>query len=182
MINPRNVVLSCKSHHRQVYLLPDSDFVACRHPGCNHRINSSHITRGTHPYVYWACEEQTGVVSVIPLTSQNTFVGIPSTSVIKSNERNGLSKDSLALIFQLTTINISCLKDTNGGWLKRMGGLTKKEKEAIQERLLYWIRPEDAGSDWFLSSASATDLERASLRLTPDERERLVNVLIDSLE
>lgn len=41
----------------------------------------------------------------IPLTSKDTFRGLPTAYPIKANPSNGLADNSLALVHQLTTID-----------------------------------------------------------------------------
>lgn len=58
-------------------------------------------------------------------------MGLPTTYPIKPTTQNGLHKHSYALIHQIITIDVNCLKEKDGKWKERIGQLTKKDKEKM---------------------------------------------------
>lgn len=54
------------------------------------------------------------MVSVIPLTSTIASSKFPRTMVIKHHTMNGLTDDSVALVFQVTVIDPAMIKSKRG--------------------------------------------------------------------
>ncbi len=89
-INPYRVSLRCRVGHTHIYDLDEPGEVQCQTISCTENINSSRVFRGTHPYVVWTGDEfqdESGYIatfSVIPLTSQTTSNGLPTTLLAKT--------------------------------------------------------------------------------------------------
>ncbi|MBD2513343.1 type II toxin-antitoxin system PemK/MazF family toxin, partial [Nostoc muscorum FACHB-395] len=113
-INPYRVSLRCKLGHVHIYNLDEPGEVECQ--TCTENINSSRVFRGIHPYIIWTSDQfqdESGYIAtfcVIPLTSQGTFNGLPTTYPINSTSRNGLDKSSYALVHQICTVDANCFK------------------------------------------------------------------------
>ncbi len=97
-INPYRVSLSCNFRHVHIYELNEPGEVECK--TCQDTINSSRVFRGEHPHIIWTSDEfqdQSGYIttfSAIPLTSQTTYTGLPTTLPINPTQKNGLDKKS----------------------------------------------------------------------------------------
>lgn len=90
-----------------------------------------HEQEGTRPAVILA-DTPTDVCIVIPLTSNIKALKFPYTFEIEPSYSNGLSNNSIALIFQIRAIDKSRL-------LKRLGILEKeifKELQKLTQKLL----------------------------------------------
>lgn len=111
VINPAQVCLRCKAGHIHSYELPQSGDLQCKTNSCNFTLNSSRVFRGRHPYLIWTSnpfQDESGYLAtftVIPLTSQDTFKGLPTTYPINSTARSGLDRNSLALVHQISTVD-----------------------------------------------------------------------------
>jgi mRNA interferase MazF len=147
-------------------------------------INSSRVIRGTHPYIIWMSDEvmvhslQTFVV--IPLTSKDTYIGLPTTYPIRMDSKNGLEKKSYALVHQITTIDANCLKDANGKWLGKRGVLGTDDRKEIRNRLRYSLSlSTDLSEDWFAANASQELIQNLFERLPADEQDDLLDKLIN---
>jgi mRNA-degrading endonuclease toxin of MazEF toxin-antitoxin module len=152
-------------------------------------INSSRVFRGKHPYIVWTSDEfqdestYIQTLTLIPLTSQETSKGLPTVYPINSTTTNGLDKNSFALVHQICTVDANCFKDSQGDWLKRVGQLNQADKEAIEERLKYFLNLGDnPGEDWFIKNASPELLQKVFNHL-PDEttKSMAIEKLIDDL-
>ncbi|WP_235335352.1 MULTISPECIES: hypothetical protein [Aphanizomenon] len=101
-INPYKVSLRCKLGHVHIYNLDEPGEVECQ--TCSENINSSRVFRGTHPYIIWTSDQfqdESGYIatfSVIPLTSQTTFNGLPTTYPI--NFKNIILLNRIVLEYQ----------------------------------------------------------------------------------
>ena len=186
VINPAQVCLRCKAGHIHSYELPQFGDVQCKTNSCNLTLNSSRVFRGTHPYLIWTSDpfqDESGYLAtftVIPLTSQETFKGLPTTYPINSTARNGIDKNSLALVHQISTVDANCLKDSNGNWLVRIGQLDKSDKEAIETRLKYYLgMSQDPSQDWFEQNASPELIQKVFEGLSKEERLLVIDQLID---
>lgn len=117
---------------------------------------------------------------MIPLTSQTTFLGLSVTYPITKTARNGLDKNSYALVHQICTVDGNCFKDSNGDWLKRIGQLSKDDKEEIEETLAYYLNINtDPQEDWFRDNASP-ELVKKIFDLLPEEKqEEALDHLLD---
>lgn len=188
-INPYRVSLRCKRGHVHLYQLDEPGEVTCKTSGCTITINSSRVFRGNHPYIIWTSNEfqdDSGYIAtftVIPLTSQETYKGLPTTYPINSSSKNGLNKNSYALIHQIYTVDGNCFKDRDGNWLTRIGQLDKSDKEAIEERLRYYLAiQENPGEDWFVNNASPELLNKVWDYLPTEDKQATLENLIDNLD
>jgi len=68
------------------------------------------------------------MVTVVPLTANEGTANFPYTCVIESNKETQLATDSVALVFQICTLDKSRLK--------RRTGLLRKEQQAGVDGLL----------------------------------------------
>ncbi|MFN7715922.1 MAG: type II toxin-antitoxin system PemK/MazF family toxin [Pseudanabaenaceae cyanobacterium] len=189
MVNPSVVSLSCHNGHQYLYDLSQPE-VDCKHSGCNQKINPSRVFRGTHPYVIWSSDEfqddtnHIRTFTVIPLTSQTTFAGLPTTYPITKTGTNGLTAStSYALVHQICTIDGNCFKDGMGNWLIRMGQLSANDKEEINRTLAYYLAfAPNASDDWFRKNASPQLVQKVYSYLSSAEKESLLETLLDKLD
>ncbi|CBN56478.1 conserved hypothetical protein [Kamptonema sp. PCC 6506] len=145
--------------------------------------------RGEHPYIIWTSDqfqddvEYIQTFTVIPLTSQETYKGLPTAYPINSTSKNGLSANSFALVHQICTVDANCFKDLQGNWSDRIGQLDKGDKEAIEERLKYFLNlQESPGEDWFAQNASIELLQKVFDYLPDKEtKSNAIEKLIDNL-
>ncbi|MEA5582746.1 type II toxin-antitoxin system PemK/MazF family toxin [Nodularia harveyana UHCC-0300] len=186
-INSYRVSLSCKLGHVHIYNLDEPGEVECQ--SCSKNINSSRVLRGTHPYIIWTSDkfqDESGYIatfSVIPLTSQTTFNGLPTTYPVNPTSRNSLTKKSYALVHQIYTVDANCFKDVSGNWLNRIGQLEKSDKNAIEEGLKYYLNIQDNPSeDWFAQNASPELLKKVFDYLDEDTKNLTIEKLINSLD
>ncbi len=161
MISPSRVSLSCHYGHQYLYDLPEPSEVKCKRSRCDQLVNSSRVFRGEHPYVIWSSDEfqddanYIKTFTAIPLTSQTTFAGLPTTYPITKTSTNGLTADSYALVHQICTIDGNCFKDGIGDWLIRMGQISASDKEEINQTLAYYLDIDlNPSDDWFRKNAS----------------------------
>lgn len=185
-INPYRVSLRCKLGHVHIYNLDEPGEVECQ--TCKDNINSSRVFRGTHPYIIWTSDQfqdESGYIatfSLIPLTSQTTFNGLPTTYPINCTARNGLNKNSYVLVHQICTVDANCFKDPSENWLNRIGQLDKADKEAIEERLKYFLNIQDNPSeDWFAQNASSEIVKKVFNYLSEEEKRSVIEELINKL-
>lgn len=189
MINPYRVSLRCSSGHIHFYTLDAPGEIECRTVSCSLTINSSRVFRGTHPHVIWTSnqfQDESGYIqtfTAIPLTSQTTFSGLPTTYPITNTARNGLSKKSYALVHQICTVDGNCFKDASGGWLEREGHLDQKDRSEIAKRLKFFLGfDNDLNEDWFKKNASPELVQKIYGYLSDSEKGALLESLIDDLE
>jgi mRNA-degrading endonuclease toxin of MazEF toxin-antitoxin module len=173
-IDPYHVSLKCRFNHIHIYDLDQPGEVECK--TCKMIMNSSRVLRGEHPYIIWTSDqfqdesEYIATFSVVPLTSQTTFQGLPTTHPVNPTTKNGLDKKSYALVNQISTVDANCFKDSSGNWLQRIGQLDKSDKDAIEERLKYYLDiSENPSDDWFVKNASIELLKKVYDYL-PDEQ------------
>jgi hypothetical protein len=166
-VNPHKVSVSCKRGHNHLYNLSEPGKIECKTVNCTLIINSSRILRGEHHYLIWTSDQfqdeskYIQTFTVIPLTSQETFKGLSVVYPINSTKRNGLSKNSLALVHQICTVDANCFKDSQGNWFERVGQLDIGDKEAIEERLKYFLNlGDDSSDDWLMNNVSVEVLEK----------------------
>ncbi|MCX6804144.1 MAG: type II toxin-antitoxin system PemK/MazF family toxin [Candidatus Diapherotrites archaeon] len=69
-----------------------------------------------------------GVACLIPLTSSDTRAEMAFTEFIPQTPQNGLTQDSIALIFQITAATEEKLK-------RKIGELSQEQLEAIDNQL-----------------------------------------------
>ncbi len=189
-INPHRVVLRCKLSHTYIYDLLEPGEVECKHQSCQLKINSSRVFRGGHPHIIWTSNEfQDGsnyidTFTVIPLTSSSRErdKGLPTTYPVKATSRNSLDKDSFALVHQVCTVDANSFKDPKGDWLIRIGQLDKADREAIEERLKFFLGiHETPTEDWFAQNATPELLKKVYFNLSEDDQSRVLEELIDDM-
>ncbi|WP_371357304.1 type II toxin-antitoxin system PemK/MazF family toxin [Hydrocoleum sp. CS-953] len=71
----------------------------------------------------------------MPLTSQETYKGLPTTYPINPTTKNCLDKKYFALVHQICTLDANYFKNSEGKWKKRIGKLDNSDIKAIGERL-----------------------------------------------
>ena len=84
-----------------------------------------HEQSGTRPAVIIARVAKT-VVTVIPCTSNETALRFPYTHEIKPTKKNGLTKNSIALVFHIRALDVSFLE-------RKIGTLDKKTFTEIRD-------------------------------------------------
>jgi mRNA interferase MazF len=187
-INPYKVSLRCHSGHVHFYELNEPGEVECK--SCKDTINSSRVFRGEHPHIIWTSDEfqdqseYKATFSVIPLTSQTTYTGLPTTLPINPTQKNGLDRKSYALVHQLFVVEANCFKDKAGNWLEPTGTLEKAHKDAINERLIFYLRLTDNPSDeWFIKNANIETLKKVFNFLPNKElKSQAIEELMNDLE
>jgi mRNA interferase MazF len=189
LVNPNRVSLRCKKGHSHIYDLNEPGNIECKTVNCSLEINSSRVLRGEHPYIIWTGDrfqdesQYLQTFTVIPLTSQETYKGLPTVYPINSTSRNNLAKNSLALVHQICTVDANCFKDSQGNWFDRIGQLDKADKEAIEERLKYFLNLEDNPSDdWLMKNASVELLQKVFGYLPDETKSSAIETLINDID
>ena len=85
-----------------------------------------HEQQGIRPVVIVA--KANGLFVVIPLTSKINRMGLSFTYLIESNEENGLTDDSVALVFQIISVDRS-------RFIRKAGKINDEESKNIDEVL-----------------------------------------------
>lgn len=186
-VNPHVVVKKCRAGHISTYHLEAPGFELCKKKGCNEEVNTSHIQRGEHPYIIWtsqllqdAAGSSLKTFIVIPLTSQTTFTGLPTTYPLAPNAENGLSRKSYALISQMQSLDASCLRDRDGNWKEKVGVLGKKDKDRIHKRICFALdTPKD---DSFMGDNPQAKIKDLFQQVPEDGRSSLIEELIGLLQ
>ena len=186
-INPFRVSLTCRHGHQYFYNLTEPSEIECQNPSCSEIINSSRVLRGTHPYIIWENdqfqdnENYIQTFSTIPLTSQTTYSGLSTVYPITKTTQNGLDKKSYALVHQICTVDSNCFKNSDGDWLQRIGQLSKKDKEEIQETLLYYLDINNCklDDDWLHKNASPELVKKIFDFLPDQQKQETIENLID---
>ena len=186
MINSYRVSLRCSRGHIHIYNLNEPGEIECQTVSCLLKINSSRVLRGTHPHIIWtsdAFQDTSGYIqtfTAIPLTSQTTFSGLPTTYPITNTVKNGLRKKSYALVHQICTVDGNCFKDLSGNWLQRNGQLDQKDRAEITKRLKFYLGfDESPSNDWFKQNASPDLVQKIYGHLSAAEKNALLESLID---
>lgn len=186
-IDPHRVSISCKAGHTHFYHLEKPGIMNCKTPACSHKVNSSRIFRGFHPYIIWTSDQfqsTSGYIetfTTIPLTSKPTYAGLPTTYPINITKQNGLEKKSYALVHQICTIDAGCFKSSKNHWLERKGQLSKKDKSEVSRRLRFLLDLDQPNDDWFQRNASSDLIQKIYPFLNEDDKARLLENLIDDL-
>jgi mRNA interferase MazF len=188
-IDPYRVSLKCSRGHKHIYNLISPGEVECQTTSCSSIINSSRVLRGTHPYIIWTSEQFLSesnyiqTFTAIPLTSQTTSVGLPTTYPITNTARNGLDKKSYALVHQICIVDGNCFKDESGNWFSRCGQLDAKDKTEIQERLKYYLNFDSILSeDWFKKNATPEVIKKLFGYLSDSKKNETIEDLLENIE
>ncbi|NES65429.1 MAG: type II toxin-antitoxin system PemK/MazF family toxin [Okeania sp. SIO2D1] len=182
-INPQKVYLTCKSNHTYLYDIEPLDYVECQHSSCTQKVNPSRVLRGAHPYIVLTSKkfsDESGYIetfNAIPLTSQETYKGLPTTYPINPTTKNCLEKQSFALVHQICTIDANYFKNKEGKWKERIGQLDKPDREAIGERLKNLFDLEQ--DDWFTKNVSSELLIEIMYKMPENQRHLAIEKLID---
>ena len=83
-----------------------------------------HEQKGERPAIVWRDLDHLRMAIVIPFTSKLNRARLPHTLLISPDFENGLEKDSVALVFQITTID-------KGRLVKKIGKLNKENVISI---------------------------------------------------
>lgn len=186
-INPYRVSLRCKLGHTHIYTLDEPGEISCKTVSCTQVINSSRVFRGEHPYIIWTSDKfaddlnYVDTFTVIPLTSstRERDKGLPTAYPINPTSKNGLDQQSFALIHQICTVDANCFK-ARENWLKRIGQIERFDKEAIEERLKYFLNlQENPSDDWFAKNASPELFKKVFNYLPEDSKQSVIEELID---
>lgn len=179
-IDSHTVSLRCRLGHSHIYNLNEAGEIQCKTQACTQVLNASKVFRGEHLYIIWSINlspnncNQIQTFTVVPLTLQELYKGLPTVYPINATSKNGLDRNAYALVHQSCTVDVSCLQDAQGNWVGRIGQLDKGEKEAIERRLQYFLSLEETASeDWFM--------ENASIELLQSVFEDLPDLKIDDL-
>ncbi len=190
-INPYRVSLRCKLGHYHIYNLDEPGEISCKTTSCTQIINSSRVFRGEHACIIWTFDKfqddlkYIETFTVIPLTSstRERDKGLPTAYPINATAKNGLDKQSFALVHQICTVDTNCFKDAKGDWLNRIGQIDKSDKEAVEERLKYFLNiQENPSEDWFANNASPELLRKVFDYLPENLKKSALEELIDDLE
>jgi mRNA interferase MazF len=186
MIDPNQLVLRCKNGHLNRYNISGPATVSCLEVNCSESINSSRVERGVHPHIFWSISNQDifPIAYAIPLTSKDTFAGLPTTYPVPATKSTGLKNLSYALVNQFVTIDIECFKNTNGDWHERLGGLPKDDINALAEIIKFCFDlAENPIDDWFVKNTDPkiiTDLILS--KFDQSQQEQIIDGLLDGLE
>ncbi len=161
-LKPDRVSLRCQLGHYHMYNLEQPGEISCKTNSCTQVIDFSRVFHGEQPYIIWIGDiflndfNYTDTVTVIPLalSTQEQDKGLPTAYPINATARNGLGKQYFALVHQICAVDDICFKDAKGDWLNRVGQIDKPDKQALEERLAYFINiPGNLSDDWFVKSA-----------------------------
>ena len=86
-----------------------------------------HTQQGRRPSIVlqsMAATSKLPTIIVIPLTSQLSALRFPRTTLITANDQNGLTQDSVALVFQLTAVDKTLLAE-------RLGAVSKPVMQSL---------------------------------------------------
>jgi len=83
-----------------------------------------HEQKGQRPAIIWRDLDHIKMAIAIPLTTTDKCIKLPYTHLVSTSLDNGLEQDSIALVFQITTIDKKRL-------IKRIGRLEEDDIEQI---------------------------------------------------
>lgn len=174
-LNGDQIFLSCKFGHVHLYDLSQDRELICQELSCNYRFNSIQIFREHCPHIVWKVNlikddaNARDSLIVIPLTTGEHEKGLPTVYPINATLKHGIEQKVFTLIHRLYEVDIHCLKDRDGNWLKRIGQLDKGDKEAVAERLKYcYLIQQDFSQDWFVKNSSPNSLKNIFVYLDND--------------
>jgi mRNA interferase MazF len=73
-----------------------------------------HAQSGRRPAIVAQASSTLPTILIIPLTSQLDALRFPGTVLVEADERNGLRRHSVALVFQLTAVDKRFIADRLG--------------------------------------------------------------------
>jgi len=82
------------------------------------RASGGRAQAGRRPAIILQQTSNLPTVLVVPITSQQDALRFPGTVLIESTKENGLLHDSVALVFQLTAIDIRHVTN-RPAWLQK---------------------------------------------------------------
>jgi mRNA interferase MazF len=86
------------------------------------------------------------------------------------------------IVHQICTVYANCFKDPSANWLDRIGQLDRPDKEAIEERLKYFLNiQENPSDDWFAQNASPEYLKKVFDYLPEETKSLVIEELINNL-
>jgi mRNA interferase MazF len=91
-----------------------------------------HETQKTRPCLVLANSTEGKMITIIPLQSNLGSAKIPNTYLIKKNQKNKLKNDSVAIIFQIRSLDYSRFKIF-------IGNIDNKELNRIRTLLKYFF-------------------------------------------
>ena len=191
LINPYRVFLRCLLGHIHIYSLDKTDNLCCKTAVCKQIIKYSKQFRGEQAYIIWTSEKfKNGLnyidtFTLIPLIFdiRERDKGLPMIYPINPTNRNGLEKQFFALTHQIFTADANCFKDVKGDWLNRIGQLDKSDKQAIEERLKYFLDiQENPSGDWLIKNTPLEILREVFDNLSVDNQYSALVDFIDDIE
>ena len=90
-----------------------------------------HEQKGRRPAIILS--NANGIITVIPLTSNLAAARFSFTVLIEPNLKNVLTKDSVALVFQIVSLDASCFK-------YKIGTITKEQQDSIDQLILDMLK------------------------------------------
>jgi len=93
--------------------------------------------RGQRPAVIMAVHSKANVSMVVPLTSNQDALRFPYSYKVPCSSGNGLSTDSVALVFQMRSLTISA-----GRFLLRMGAIERSHFNNIKALIKDYLQIE----------------------------------------
>lgn len=95
-------------------------------------FGQGHEQKGLRPVVIYS-DKNANVVLVVPLTANRSALKYSFTYIVNSSKANGLSEDSIALIFQLRIIDYRKIKNKIGELEEaHLNDIDKKIKEMLK--------------------------------------------------
>ena len=191
LINPYRVFLRCLLGHVHIYSLDKTDNIYCKTASCRQIINYSKKFRGEQPYIIWKSDKlknglnDINTFTAIPLLFdiREEDKGLPTVYPINPTNRNGFEKQSFAFTHEIFTVDAKCFKNAKGDWLNRIGQIDKPDKQAIEERLKYFLDiQENPSGDWFIQNTSLEILREVFDNLSLDNQYSALVDFIDDVE
>lgn len=190
-INPTATVIRC----RGCGWIDKYDHTAveqeCTKADCNCFNNVSKVFRDYHPVVVLTPKhvfedyKSLATATVVPLTSQETFAGLPTSYPLQRTKKNGLQKPGYVLCHNPLTVDLDAFKKRSGDkriWLQRIGTLTPEEMGEIDQRIAYinGIDEETMAKSWLNANISPDLLLSFFESLKPADKEDFLGKAIEA--
>ena len=94
--------------------------------------NVGHEQKNDRPCIVIVSNKEVSLSTVIPLTGDEHAIRLPHTHKIGATVQNGLSTDSIALIYQIKSLD-------HKRFLGRLGFLGKKDMKAILDLIANYL-------------------------------------------